>query len=325
MPEDLYRPHVSTFAPIGGQPEINDNVSHYKNKTVQLIMDWQNTGSSIKSNEEVMRLVHDVVLHPDFSVDELKAFNATHEYWNADAAERESAFLRAFQEIAVEIEVPSGSKDIPPKTLSIPGLTCRKITTLIREEFKGPMFTKFHLSPFKLFRRHADRSKTERVYSEMMDSDVFIDKHDNVQRAPTDDLTCKCEKVVAALMFWSDATHVATFGTAKMWPIYMLFGNVLKYVCCQPDSGATKHVAYIPPFSDSLQDEIKCFHIKWDMQQRDILTHCRRELMHTVWKALLDDDFVHASNYGLVVRCQDGIERQIYPHIFTYSADYPEK
>jgi hypothetical protein len=53
-------------------------------------------------------------------------------------------------------------------------------------------------------------------------------------------------------MFWSDATHLATFGTVKMWPIYMLFGNLSKYLPCQPNSGATKHLAYIPPFPDSL-------------------------------------------------------------------------
>jgi hypothetical protein len=64
----------------------------------------------------------------------------------------------------------------------------------------------------------------------MYDSDVFLDEHDKVQCTPTDDPTCKREKVIAALMFWSDATHLATFGTAKLWPIYMLFGNLTEYV-----------------------------------------------------------------------------------------------
>jgi hypothetical protein len=27
----------------------------------------------------------------------------------------------------------------------------------------------------------------------------------------------------------------------------------------------------------------------------------------------------------MVIQCADGIERRIYPRIFTYSADYPEK
>jgi hypothetical protein len=153
----------------------------------------------------------------------------------------------------------------------------------------------------------------------------FLDVHTKVQRAQTDDPDCKREKVVAALMFWSDATHLATFGTARMWPIYMLFGNLSKYLRCQPNSGATKHLAYIPPFPDSLQDELKTFNVKWNTQQKDILAHCCRELMHGVWRFLLDNDFLHAHRYGMVVHCHDGIERRVYPRIFTYSADYPEK
>jgi len=55
----------------------------------------------------------------------------------------------------------------------------------------------------------------------MYDSDVFLDEHDKVQHAPTltEEPNCKREKVVAVLMFWSDATHLAAFGTAKLWPI----------------------------------------------------------------------------------------------------------
>ena len=53
--------------------------------------------------------------------------------------------------------------------------------------------------------------------------------------------------------------------------------------------------------------------------------HCRRELMHGTWTIILDDDFIHACTFGIVILCVDGIERRVYPRIFTYSADYPEK
>jgi len=55
------------------------------------------------------------------------------------------------------------------------------------------------------------------------------------------------------------------------------------------------------------------------------MAHCRRELMQAIWKYMLDDDFIHAMIYGVVVICYDGVKRRIYPRIFTYSADYPEK
>lgn len=47
--------------------------------------------------------------------------------------------------------------------------------------------------------------------------------------------------------------------------------------------------------------------------------------MHAIWKVILDGDFMHAYTYGMVIKCEDGIERRIYPRMFTYSADYPEK
>ena len=165
----------------------------------------------------------------------------------------------------------------------------------------------------------------ERMYSEMYDLDTFLDEHDKVQHAPIDNLSCKREKIVVALMFWSDATQLAAFGMAKIWPIYMLFGNLSKYVRCQPNFGAMKHLAYIPSFPDLLQDDIKAFYHKWDTQQKDIVTHCYRELMQAVWKVLLDNNFLHAYKYGMILCCQDGIERHIYPRVFIYSADYPEK
>ena len=54
-------------------------------------------------------------------------------------------------------------------------------------------------------------------------------------------------------------------------------------------------------------------------------THCRRELFHAQWRVLLDDDFVYAYTHGLALTCCDGVKRRLYPRIFTYSADYPEK
>jgi hypothetical protein len=47
--------------------------------------------------------------------------------------------------------------------------------------------------------------------------------------------------------------------------------------------------------------------------------------MHKVWELLLDPEFLHAYEHGIVLKCADGIVRRIFPRFFTYSADYPEK
>ena len=47
--------------------------------------------------------------------------------------------------------------------------------------------------------------------------------------------------------------------------------------------------------------------------------------MHAIWRILLDDAFMEAYKNGIVVKCFDGVTRCVYPCIFTYSTDYPEK
>jgi hypothetical protein len=54
-------------------------MSVYTNKTAGLVVDWQNTGSSVKSNNEINHLVHEVILHLEFQLNNLKTFNAAQE------------------------------------------------------------------------------------------------------------------------------------------------------------------------------------------------------------------------------------------------------
>lgn len=56
-----------------------------------------------------------------------------------------------------------------------------------------------------------------------------------------------------------------------------------------------------------------------------LAAHIKREIFHAALRVLLDDDFVEAYRSGMVIMCSDGVERRLYPRIFTYSADYPEK
>jgi hypothetical protein len=76
---------------------------------------------------------------------------------------------------------------------------------------------------------------------------------------------------------------------------------------------------------DNIKDFISAFTSNSASQTKNILSHCRRELMHEVWRHLLTADFLHAYQHGIVIKCLDGIFRRFYPRIFTYSADYPEK
>ena len=57
----------------------------------------------------------------------------------------------------------------------------------------------------------------------------------------------------------------------------------------------------------------------------DVLTFLKCELVHAIWCLLLNEDFINAYIFGMIVLCADGIERHLFPQLFTYSADYPEK
>ncbi|KAJ3557882.1 hypothetical protein NP233_g11630 [Leucocoprinus birnbaumii] len=77
------------------------------------------------------------------------------------------------------------------------------------------------------------------------------------------------------------------------------------------------------PLPESVADKYEEIYGK---QPKDaVMTHLRHELMHTMWELILKDEFVHDYQHGIVVRCADGVTCRLYPRIFTYSADYPEK
>lgn len=223
----------------------------FKNMSTFRIMQWLNTGSSVKSEGEATRLVEEVLSASDFDVKDLDGFKAHRENLRADRAkipESSSHYLAGFETASVDIRVPSGQRNVPSETFSVPGLHYRPLLSVIREAFSGPLSDKMHFSPFKLFHQLPSSNEEIRVHGELYTSDSFIQAHDKIQRVPLPpgESDCKLERAVAAVMLWSDATHVANFGTAQMWPIYMMLGNISKYVRALPDSGACHHLAYIP-------------------------------------------------------------------------------
>ena len=234
------------------------------NELVEMLMNWKDSGAPTKSDVEVNHLVKDILLDPEFKLKDLQGFSVARENQQSDAAEKKSPFLDSSQMANINIDVPSGVKGLLPGTFSIPGLLYWKLTTVIQATFSSPLASLFHFSPFKLFHRSPSGEEAW-VFSEIYNSDVYIEEHDNVQCAPLppDEPDCKLEKVVAALMFWSDGTHLANFGMAKLWLIYLLFGNVSKYICGQPNSGvaSTLHISLL------------------------FLIHSKISLPHSVWKS----------------------------------------
>ena len=228
----------------------------FPNASIHGIMKWLNNGQVNKSEADVNNLVHSVIRSPDFDKADLTGFDAHCENLRLDKAlcGTKASLCSQFKETAADILVPSGDLDRPAQKFSVPGLLHRKLTSVISDAFNDPLAHMYHFSPFKLFRKSPVTHKDERVYGELYNSDAFLAEHEEIQRRrtllPGDLEICKREKVVAALMFSSDATHLTDFGNAKAWPVYLMLGNLSKYMRAQPSCGALRHLAYIPSVSD---------------------------------------------------------------------------
>ena len=184
--EYLYRPSFDpdSFVPevdlhrVGGTDPVfilppSPSPVH-RNESVKMLMNWKDSGTSTKSDAEVNRLVNDVLLDPNFKLEDLQGFNVARENQRGDAVEKKSPFSDSFQTADIDIQVPSGTRGIPPGTFSVPGLVYRKLTTVIQAAFSSPLASHFHFLPFKLFHMSAS-GEEERVFSEVYNSDVFID------------------------------------------------------------------------------------------------------------------------------------------------------
>jgi hypothetical protein len=256
-PDSVVDPgELSNLGPCVPPPPKSNTTDHeppwpFPNMSVWRLMKWMNTGSRSKSEGEVTRLVNDVLTAPDFRVEDVNNFSAHRANGRLDTVKKDDPLGDDFRVASVTIEVPTGERDGSggSRPYSVPGLRYRNLLKVIKSAFQDPLAHHFHLTPSFLMHRSLATGAEQRLYGELYHSDAFIEEHKRVQNCslpPLDDPACKLEKVIAALMFWSDSTHLANFGTAKLWPVYLFFGNLSKYIRSRPSSGACNHLAYIP-------------------------------------------------------------------------------
>lgn len=227
----------------------------WRNMSIWRLMTWMMTGSNRVSEAKVTRLVKEVLSAEDFSIQDLDGFNAHTEMAHFDSSEAgldDSDIFRkdGWRETAAEILVPTREKNPSGngQLFTVPGFQYRPLTAVIRAAFSEAASKWFHLTPFKRFWMSPETGREQRLYDELYTSDAWIKAHDDLQKQKRSD-GCKLERVIAGLMFWSDSTHLAQFGTASAWPVYLFFGNQSKYMRACPTSGACHPVAFIPTVS----------------------------------------------------------------------------
>jgi hypothetical protein len=237
----------------------------YPNETSYRLGDWYWNHGSQKSQENFKSLL-DIIGSAEFSPQDVHGANwsrinrqlALNDWDEGAWFDEDDA---GWQKSAISIRIPFHRfLDRPGvRDYVVPDFYHRSLTSVIRERLKKDAANNrhFHLEPFELLWKPDVNSSTAglgpgaddlegtpiRLYGELYTSPAFVAAHRDLQNI-SGEPNCNLPRVVVGLMFWSDATLLATFGNAKLWPLYMAFGNDTKYQRCKPSSNLYEHVAY---------------------------------------------------------------------------------
>jgi hypothetical protein len=224
----------------------------FLNASVFRLMKWFYSGSNLKSLGELDRLVNEVILADDFDKSDFSGFRAARESERLDnfSSDPRSRFSAndGWIETSIKISLPAeqvkhGSEAAAPQ-FEVHGLFYRRFLEVLKSALHETTAEQYHLFPFRDFWKPTPEANPERIFSELYTSDAFINEDEQIRAQPRAE--CQLETVVAAVMLWSDSTHLASFGNASLWPIYMFLGNLSKYTRGKLTSFAAHHLAYIP-------------------------------------------------------------------------------
>jgi len=256
------RDGVSPYNPLAGfGPHAADNSSPdglaktpyytpFLNATVFRLMNWFYQ-SSKKTLADLENLVHNVILHPDFRSADLENFSATRESRrlekSVNTSDSDLSYLNNddWKEAVIKVPLPLSrtryASEDDAHMLEV-NFVHRSLGEVIKSGIQDFASSHFHWRGFKQFWRPSEGEPEQRVYGEVYTSDIFLEMESKLP----DIEGCTLEKAVVPLLVYSDSTHLANFGTASLWPIYIWFGNISKYIRIKASSFAAHHLAYLP-------------------------------------------------------------------------------
>ncbi len=221
----------------------------FKNISILRCMRWLYTGA------------------PEYCREHLDGFDAARENQKLDKFLATSSAFSAddgWRQASVEISLPKEgvshpSEEAAPK-FKVKNVFLRSLSEVMQARYQDIRASRFHMFPFRLFWQRRPSSPgmppppPMQLWSDTYNSDAMIQEHEKIQekarvdREPGD--ADDVEYVVAPILLYSDSTHLASFGTAALWPIYSFFGALTKYILCRPNAFAAHHLAYIPSVSN---------------------------------------------------------------------------
>ncbi|KAF8836277.1 hypothetical protein BDN67DRAFT_911498 [Paxillus ammoniavirescens] len=235
---------------------MNTTLTHspfhpYPNESLLRLGDWYwNYG--LQKSQESFKNLPDIIGDLDFNPEDIqnmnwKAINKALGSSSDDGPEAGHGWICS----PVTISVPFHCRlsNPGPCSYTILDFHHHRLVSVIRETLSDPLHHNvFHYEPYELWWHPSSRNCDVRVYGELYTSGAFIKAQDQLLASPREP-GCDLPHCIVALMFWSDATQLTSFGNAKLWPLYLYFGNQLKYMHCQPSSKLCSHVAYFQSVS----------------------------------------------------------------------------
>ncbi|KAG9123570.1 hypothetical protein FRC07_014709, partial [Ceratobasidium sp. 392] len=309
---------------------LSDIIAPCPNILTFRLQHWHWNEGNKKSESSRESLVQNVLLQPDFKISDVANVSSWHRLddslanYSADSGPTRARFSVP---LATPPRTPATAiryKANPTENL-LPVWSVKSNTML---DALHTAFTKndprfFHYVPYEARCRDPRTSKDYRTYGEVYESQRMLDHHRALQELVLEE-PCNLPRCAAEIMVFSDATQLADFGNAKAWPIRVTFGNLSKQERCKPNPKNHFEIAFFPSLPANIQDQLRKLEPGRPIP-KTLLTHLRRELFHEVLKHILDDSFLRAWRHGVVIKCADGVTRRVFPRIFSYSADYPEK
>ena len=187
--------------------------------------------------------------------EELKGFSAAAELHRLDKLGAESSFAGGpWKTGSVKIKMPCAKANKPPFSkeadapeFEITGIRYRSLVDLLISKLQDPASSKsFIHTPFSEWWCPPGSTAPIRIYGEAYSSNLAIQLYEEIKEIPPPIDSPAVESAIVLLILGSDATHLASFGTAALWPVYLFFGNMSKYDSSKPTEFAACHLAYLP-------------------------------------------------------------------------------
>src|ERR1700722_11255501 len=238
-------------------PSNTENTSYglYPNRNSFLLGNWYwNNGiqKSQASFKELLRIVGDINFQPSdvrsTNWDKISKMLADGDHGggrseNEWVDEDEDA---SWTTSSVRISVPF-HRHLPNPGLReyvVSNFHHQSLVSVIREKLTNENDAPhFHYEPYELRWTPSGNPSSIRIHGELYTSPAFMEAHTSLQESPGEP-NCDLPRVIISLMFWSDSTQLTSFGNAKLWPLYMFFGNESKYRRGKPSCNLCEHVAY---------------------------------------------------------------------------------